>query len=111
MPSWNLDSTQGLRDEEVAELKDLIRATLKEAPLGMPVIFDLTQAIETFLIEHNVEQVALYDEMLRRQKSEHERTLSASAVLATSADSEGEVWRPSPVREAPVQLERFCKLC
>lgn len=104
IPSWNIDSTHGLRDEELTELKDLIRRTLKDAPLGVPMVFDLTQAVEAFLIEHNVEKVALYEEMMRRQKSETERTLSTSAQLATSADSDGSVWRPSPIREAPVRV-------
>eukprot|EP00922_Rhytidocystis_sp_ex-Travisia-forbesii_P025483 GHVS01037409.1.p1 GENE.GHVS01037409.1~~GHVS01037409.1.p1 ORF type:complete len:296 (-),score=77.85 GHVS01037409.1:466-1353(-) len=98
-PIWSLEDARGMDADQLSTVNELVRATM-EANLGMPMVYEVAEAITGFLTQHNKPPSSMHDQMMQQQqkkrvsgkdeKADDEEEDEEDSDYSPSEDSDGE---------------------
>eukprot|EP00922_Rhytidocystis_sp_ex-Travisia-forbesii_P025482 GHVS01037408.1.p1 GENE.GHVS01037408.1~~GHVS01037408.1.p1 ORF type:complete len:290 (-),score=77.02 GHVS01037408.1:169-1038(-) len=98
-PIWSLEEDRGMDADQLSMVKELVRATM-DANLGMPMVFEVAEAITGFLTQHNKPPSSMHDQMMQQQQArasgkddkadDEEEADEEDSDYSPSEDSDGE---------------------
>eukprot|EP00922_Rhytidocystis_sp_ex-Travisia-forbesii_P055965 GHVS01082857.1.p1 GENE.GHVS01082857.1~~GHVS01082857.1.p1 ORF type:complete len:296 (+),score=91.02 GHVS01082857.1:226-1113(+) len=66
-PFWALEDVKGLDGDQVKEMQEIVRSTM-DANLCMPMVYEVAEALTTFLTMNNRPTSSMHDQMMEQQQ-------------------------------------------